>query len=303
MGYFLDRAELNNALVERARRAGVTLAAGAPVVNLRIHENNVELYFKGERRERGRVACCSRRGGSRTSRRWQGSRGWGARASSPDRWMPDADNDLRAASVHLVLGLDQNRSFCWCCLGRAQTFDQPALGRRTRGTRRRSSRRCVSGCTRPGSCPLDLSNAARGAAFHASPASLALDLDTHIAKHTLLVGEAGGFVAAGQQRRALPRDVVRSVGWRRWSRPPSTGKRSQDKLMTFEQRWRTTMADYLRPPNTDMQFLLPLVFSNQPMADRLAAAFFPRGRTSSRSFASCLPPLVRRAGQAAGCTP
>jgi flavin-dependent dehydrogenase len=49
---------------------------------------------------------------------------------------------------------------------------------------------------------------------------------------------------------------------------------SQDELMSFEQKWRTTMADYLRSPNTDIQFLLPLIFSNQPMADRMGAAFF-----------------------------
>ena len=49
---------------------------------------------------------------------------------------------------------------------------------------------------------------------------------------------------------------------------------SQDALMTFDSQWRIEMADYLRPPNTDNQFLLPLIFSNQPMADRMGAAFF-----------------------------
>jgi hypothetical protein len=44
--------------------------------------------------------------------------------------------------------------------------------------------------------------------------------------------------------------------------------------MQFDTRWRLAMADYLRPPNTDMQFLVPLIFTNQPMADRMAAAFF-----------------------------
>ena len=44
--------------------------------------------------------------------------------------------------------------------------------------------------------------------------------------------------------------------------------------MTFDTRWRLEMADYLRQPNTDMEFLIPLVFSNQPIADRMAAAFF-----------------------------
>jgi hypothetical protein len=34
------------------------------------------------------------------------------------------------------------------------------------------------------------------------------------------------------------------------------------------------MAEYLRRPNADAHFLLPLIFSNQQMADRMAAAFW-----------------------------
>jgi hypothetical protein len=49
---------------------------------------------------------------------------------------------------------------------------------------------------------------------------------------------------------------------------------SQDALMTFDSRWRIAMGDYLRPPNTDLPLLLPLIFSNKPMAQRMAAAFF-----------------------------
>ena len=52
------------------------------------------------------------------------------------------------------------------------------------------------------------------------------------------------------------------------------GEHSQDVLMTFDSKWRMSMAEYLRPPGTDIQFLLPLIFSNQPMADRMGAAFF-----------------------------
>ena len=44
--------------------------------------------------------------------------------------------------------------------------------------------------------------------------------------------------------------------------------------MAFDSLWRIQMADYLRSPHTDVQFLLPLIFTNQPMADRMGAAFF-----------------------------
>ena len=51
----------------------------------------------------------------------------------------------------------------------------------------------------------------------------------------------------------------------------------QDELREFDTKWRTTMADYLRPPNADLQFLLPLVFANKQMAERLAGAFLAAG--------------------------
>jgi len=34
------------------------------------------------------------------------------------------------------------------------------------------------------------------------------------------------------------------------------------------------MAEHLRRPNTDTHFLLPLIFSNRQMADRMADAFW-----------------------------
>jgi len=49
---------------------------------------------------------------------------------------------------------------------------------------------------------------------------------------------------------------------------------SQDELMAFDTQWRMQIADHLRSPHTDIRFLLPLIFSNQAMADRMAAAFF-----------------------------
>ena len=52
------------------------------------------------------------------------------------------------------------------------------------------------------------------------------------------------------------------------------GQPTQDVLMQFDAQWRIQMADYLRSPHSDVQFLLPLIFSNQPMANRMGAAFF-----------------------------
>ena len=120
---------------------------------------------------------------------------------------------------------------------------------------------------------MDLSEEAARAEVHPSPAGIALEMDSHVAKHTLIIGEAGGFVAAASNEGIYPamwsaqlaaQVVHQALG----------SKHSQDVLMQFDSKWRMSMAEYLRPPNTDIQFLLPLIFSNQPMADRMGAAFF-----------------------------
>lgn len=104
------------------------------------------------------------------------------------------------------------------------------------------------------------------------PAGRAIELETHVGKRTLLVGDAGGFVTAMSYEGVYPAlwsatiaaDVLADA---------NACETGQDVLGEFDARWRTAMADYLRMPNTDLQFLLPLVFSNQQMADRMVAAF------------------------------
>jgi flavin-dependent dehydrogenase len=106
-----------------------------------------------------------------------------------------------------------------------------------------------------------------------SPVATALDTESHVGKHTLVIGDAGGFVAAASNEGIYPA---------MWSAQIAAevienalhANRSQDELISFDSAWRMQMADYLRSPHTDIQFLLPLIFSNQPMANRMGAAFF-----------------------------
>ena len=121
--------------------------------------------------------------------------------------------------------------------------------------------------------PIDLSVRAAAAPVLRSPAAAALDMDTHVAKHTLLIGDAGGFISAASNEGIYPAMwSARLAAKAAHSALKSTY--SQDELMTFDSLWRMEMADHLRSPHTDIRFLLPLIFSNQPMADRMGAAFF-----------------------------
>jgi flavin-dependent dehydrogenase len=105
------------------------------------------------------------------------------------------------------------------------------------------------------------------------PRGLALDYDTHVGKNALFVGDAGGYVAAVSHEGLYPAI---------WSASLAVdvcgialgSTHAQDALTSFDSRWRGEMADYLRPPNSDLRFLLPLIFSNQRMAEKLVQAFF-----------------------------
>ncbi len=201
---------------------------------------------------------------------------WADEAGFAPRWIADvsarvakADRDTR---MHWVLGLDGGQSLaCWW-------FDGPEVIVRLHGQGTPESVReqleslltCI--CERS-LLPENLAADELNIALRPAPARLALEIDSHVGKRALRIGDAGGFFAAASREGIYPAmwsarlavDVlVRAAD----SRHP------QDELRRFGTLWRTTMAEYLRPPNTDTQFLLPLIFSNQQIADRMAGAFW-----------------------------
>lgn len=105
-----------------------------------------------------------------------------------------------------------------------------------------------------------------------SPAGVALEMDSHVGKRTMLIGDAGGFVAAFSNEGVYPAmksgciaaDVAaRALG----------SELLQDELLLFGAAWRQELADYLRMPNTDLTLLGPLVLNNPQMTQRVARAF------------------------------
>jgi flavin-dependent dehydrogenase len=121
--------------------------------------------------------------------------------------------------------------------------------------------------------PEDIAPQAAGAQIMHGPAGAAMAMDSHVGKHALLVGDAGGFISSGSHEGIYPAmwsariaaDIIHEA---------ADDQHPQDILQTFDSKWRIEMADYLRMPNSDIQFLLPLIFSNQTMTDRMGAAFF-----------------------------
>lgn len=91
-----------------------------------------------------------------------------------------------------------------------------------------------------------------------------------LASRTLLIGPAGGFYTASAEdiypncwSAVYAADVMKKA-----LKEPHM----QDALQPYRQRWRTTLGDYLRGPQQNLRFLLPLVYRNPVMAARLAEA-------------------------------
>jgi hypothetical protein len=91
-----------------------------------------------------------------------------------------------------------------------------------------------------------------------------------LANRTLLVGPAGGFYSASGE------DIYPNV-WSALAAADAIKKalketHVQDALGPYRHAWRTTLGDYLRGPQQNLRFLLPLVYRNQVMTTRLTEA-------------------------------
>jgi hypothetical protein len=88
-----------------------------------------------------------------------------------------------------------------------------------------------------------------------------------VANRTLLIGPEGGFYSACSEdiypncwSALFAVDAIKKA-----LREPHL----QDGLQPYRQKWRTTLGEYLRGPQQNLRFLLPLVYRNQRMTTRL----------------------------------
>ena len=122
----------------------------------------------------------------------------------------------------------------------------------------------------PGDLPL---NKARGAVWH-PPAGVALELETHAAKRCLLTGTGGGFADSITGQTLWP-SVCASLLAARTADAALDADDVQDKLMEYKTSWRPALADRLRPPNTSLRMMLPLLFVNRRILPTAFLMFGP----------------------------
>ena len=197
-------------------------------------------------------------------------------AGSGGSWAAQVDTDAAGFKgrprVSVILGLDQADAFGTVIAAKGFA----SVGIQTTANRQDVIPHLVTLCRMVAQAAIihvDLSRQAAAASVMMNPTAVALAMDTHVAKHTLIVGDAGGFVAAASGEGVYAAMWSARIACQVICKALDA-ESPQDVLMEFDTAWRTTMADYLRAPTTDSQFILPLIFTNQPMADRMAAAFF-----------------------------
>jgi flavin-dependent dehydrogenase len=91
-----------------------------------------------------------------------------------------------------------------------------------------------------------------------------------VGDRALLIGPAGGFISACAEDvyPACWSAVLAAAVARRALLQPHV----QDALQAFRHEWGTTLGDYLRGPQQNLRFLLPLIYRNPVMAARLTDA-------------------------------
>ncbi len=269
----VQREELIDTLVQAATSAGARLCHDTQIHDFSPKEGGVEVHTSSGETILGRTLVVALGPGNPLIEPVLGH----SVPAQQGRWSAMISTNVKgdsksAASAYVVLGLNKEGAF-------GLILQKDKVARITVGASQsavEAPRLLAALCTRlqaKGILQADLSALAIKSKAYCVPAAAALDMDSHVGKHALVIGEAGGFVSACSDEGIYPAmwsaqiaaDVIHAA---------LASKHSQDTLMEFDSKWRMAMAEYLRPPNTDMQFLIPLIFSNQPMANRMAKAFF-----------------------------
>jgi flavin-dependent dehydrogenase len=170
-----------------------------------------------------------------------------------------------------VLGVGSASGFAYRILT-GGVMVQGLCGQRTAAGAQEELKRLCTRLQERGEMPRDWLPHASGVSARWDPAGAALDMESHVAKRTLAIGQAGGFVGSYTNEGLYPAMWSGALA-ARIAAQALKSPHPQDKLRDFDRLWRTEMADHLRPPHTDAKSILPLVFSNQQVADRMLESF------------------------------
>jgi len=281
VGHIVLREKLDAALVRLAQKAGAKAILGKKVVAVEAGERQAAAVLADGKRVAGRLLIGAD-GVHSTVARTTGLRPrWGDEhlVLTLSKSVPLTAKQRAACfgggGIHVALGFAGAPGYAWAFPGAAHV--NVGIGvRAPAGARLKELYAAwVEGLRGKGLLPpnADLGDP-EGAAV---PAGAAIEFENHVGKRTLLVGDAGGFASAASGEGIYP--AIRSAALAaqcvlKALEADRGGKaHCQDELLTFKYLWRTQMAAYLQMPNVNAAFLLPLIYTNQEIADRFARAF------------------------------
>jgi flavin-dependent dehydrogenase len=271
-GYFLDSNRLISVLKDAARSAGTTFRSTRAFPAISLEEDQIRLI--GTSQTRAKLLLIAQ---GRPTEVIED-------LALPIRTVPLSSLVVAALDVplgrsqakehagilHVVESREQTEMGLFFILG--QTLHLRVVSSSSAsGSRAAELSEMVSELKQAGLLPEDLGlNKARGAVWR-PPAGVALELETHVTKRCLLIGTAGGFVEAvnGQTLTSSVRSGFLAA---EVAGEALDADGSQDALMRFKDSWRRSLAEFLRPPNTSLRMLLPLMFVNQQIVGRFSAA-------------------------------
>jgi flavin-dependent dehydrogenase len=266
-GWLVDRVTFEAALLKEATNAGADALRGATVPHLNLAEDRVVLGLSDGREVSGRIMLIADGVASSTARMAN---------LVPAAQMRDVprclfvEYETREKETRLEVVIAASRAGQLATIVRlGKTVSLAVTTRADEILFDQQFRAFCSEALQAGLLPNGVPAEARQ---QLSPGGVALDMDMHTGKRCLLIGDAGGFVAAFSNEGIYP--AMRS-GWIAADTAVQAlpAPLLQDQLASFGAAWRYELADYLRMPNTDLSLLVPLVFNNKQMSRRVARAF------------------------------
>jgi 2-polyprenyl-6-methoxyphenol hydroxylase-like FAD-dependent oxidoreductase len=213
-GYIIDRTQFDNTLAKAAVKSGAVFMQQSAVKDLRLGESYVELTLGDGAKLKTRLLLVAAGRNTELLDRV----GFARRIGESPIWSAQVDGPIPADSladpcVFVVLGLDGGNSFGLCTVLRRRLI----MNVNWRGDQDQARAQLARMCRlahEKNVVPIDLSARAAAAPVLRSPAAAALDMDTHVAKHTLLIQPPpGNWAPPGVSfPRPEPRDLPRPCG-------------------------------------------------------------------------------------------
>ena len=266
LAYVVGADELARAVRDLAAAAGVPLLDGTAAV-ARVDESGVEMTV-GRRSLRPALVCVADPldAASTTALGAAAFPGQGAQRQTTAKLVGD-DLAESADAATLAMSLDLGGGLDWGWLLRRGGEVQLCV----QGPTTADPAELLAAWTRllVGDGLLAESAKADGRTFRHEtlPLAGAMTRDV-VARRALLLGPAGGFYSASGEdaypacwSALFAADVAaKALG----------ATHVQDALAAYRGKWGSTLGDYLRGPQQNLRFLLPLVYKNPTMTDRLA---------------------------------